>query len=116
MVQGTGGLRERVAFEKRVASSDDYGNPIAGDFVFEFETWARIRPLIGGEAVLAARLGGEQPVVITVHYSDQTKTITTDWRARDARLGTLYNIRSVANNDERKAYLDITAASGQATG
>jgi SPP1 family predicted phage head-tail adaptor len=114
-LQAIGAMRDRVAFDKRSAVADDLGNE-SGEWTEQLVVSARIRPLVAGEAIQAARLQGQQPVVITIHYSDATQDITPDWRARDARTGLLYNIRSVANNDERKAYLDVTAIAGQATG
>lgn len=108
-------MRERIAFDRRVTVADDLGNE-QGSWAQQLVTWARVRPLVGGETVQGARLQGEQPVVISIHSSADAAAITPDWRARDARTGTLYNIRSVANNDERGAYLDITAIAGQAAG
>lgn len=102
-----------MAFDKRITATDDYGNE-NGAWDEQLVVWARVRPLIGGENVQAARLAGTQPVVITVHSSSQTRQIEPEWRGRNARTGTIYNIRSIANNDEQNAYLDITATAGQA--
>jgi len=115
MLQLIGQMRERVAFDKRVPVADELGNE-QGDWTEQLVVWARIRPLVGGETVQGARLGGEQPVVISIHSSADAKEIRPDWRARDARTGTLYNIRTVTNTDERGAYIDITATAGQAIG
>lgn len=111
-----GELRERVAFDRRDVVDDGYGNTVSGDWREQFVVWARIRPLKGGEGVQAARLAGSQPVVIRVRLSSSTKQISADWRARDARMGTLFNITSMANMDEKGAYLDILATSGVAVG
>lgn len=110
-----GQLRERLIFDKRPIQTDDgYGN-VEGEFVEQFECWARVRPLKGGEQVLSARLTGTQPVIITVRRSSQTALIKSDWRARDARTGTVYAITSPASNmDEKKQYLDIMATTGAA--
>lgn len=112
-------LRERVAFELRLAPSrDDYGNTVTGEWREQFAVAARIKPNlgIGSESIQAARLGGSQPVIIRVRQSRDTARVTPDWRVRDARKGTLYNIRSIANLDERGAYLDLLCVSGEATG
>jgi head-tail adaptor len=113
-----GELRESVAFDARNIMSDGYGNEITGDFAQQFVVPARIWPQkgTGNEAIAAARLTGQQPMVIRVRMSAQTSQITTAWRARDTRRGTIYNIRSMANMDERNAYLDILAQSGEASG
>lgn len=112
-------LRERLAFDVRVdltagsPPSDDYGN-VEGDFVEQFSVAARIKPLRGGEDVLASRLSGVQPVVFQVRVSANTRRITTAWRARDVRRGTHYNINSITNMDERNEFFDILATSGVA--
>jgi SPP1 family predicted phage head-tail adaptor len=111
-----GELRGRIAFDRRAVVDDSYGNTVAGDWQEQFVVWARIQPLKGGEGVQAARLAGSQPVVIRVRLSSSTRQIGADWRARDARKGTLFNITSMANMDEKNAYLDVLATSGVAVG
>ncbi|WP_336801474.1 phage head closure protein [Kaistia sp. MMO-174] len=111
-----GELRERVAFDRRDAVDDGYGNTVAGDWREQFVVWARIQPLKGGEGVQAARLAGSQPVVIRVRLSSSTREIRVDWRARDVRNGMPFNITSMANMDEKGAYLDVLATSGVAIG
>lgn len=113
-----GELREMMAFDKRAIIQDDYGNDVVGDFAEQFRVPARVKPMvgIGSEQVQAARLSGTQPVIIRVRQTSQTSLIGTDWQARDARKGTLYNIRSSANLDEHGIYLDILATAGEATG
>lgn len=112
---GAGELRERVAFDRRAAADDGYGNQVSS-WEEQFVVWARVQPLKGGEGVQAARLAGTQPVIIRVRQSSNTIQITSDWRARDARKGTLFNITSMANMDEKGAYLDVLATSGGAVG
>jgi len=115
-----GELRQRLAFEARADLSvnsppgDGYGN-MDGDWVVQCTVAAQVKPLKGGEDVMASRLAGRQPVVIRVRVSAATSLITTDWRARDTRAGTLYNITAIANMDERKRYFDILATAGVAT-
>jgi SPP1 family predicted phage head-tail adaptor len=108
-----GELREKITFAERAAVSDG-GGGVEGDFSDQFTVAARIRPLKGGEEVLASRLQGTQPVIITVRYSLDTSQIAPDWRATDARKGTVYAIKSIMNTDERRRYLDILATAGVA--
>lgn len=109
-----GDLRHRIAFEKRETVADDYGNE-EGDFSEQFTVAAAVQAKFGGEAVTAARLTGQQPVTITVRQSSNTRQVTTDWRARDARSGTIYNIRSIADPDDGRAWLEMLCQSGAAT-
>lgn len=109
-----GTLRERVTLQKRsVQANDGYGNTLS-DFADQFSVDARIAPLKGGETVLAARLTGTQPVVVTVRRSSSTVLIDTDWRLVDARAGTIYNIRAVTP-DEKKRHIDLLCEAGVAS-
>lgn len=112
-----GTFRERVAFEQRPdPTEDDLGNEVTGDFAQQFQRSARIQPSkgFGNETVQAARLTGTQPMIIRVHFDSETRTVTSSWRIRDVRSGTVYNIRSFANMDECGKYLDFLCVSGEA--
>jgi head-tail adaptor len=110
-----GELRERVAFQAREFVDDGMGNPQSGEFSDVHECAARIMPKLGSEAVLAARLQGTQPMLITVRKCAALDRIGTDWRVRDVRSAIVYNIRSFSNPDEQRKYLEILAVSGEAT-
>lgn len=110
-----GELRERLRFEVRPKRLDDsYGN-VEGPWQIEFVAYARVLPLKGSEPVIAARLAGVQPAVITVRSSKASREVTPSWRAVDVRTGTIWNIRSSANFDERNRYLTFMAESGVPT-
>ena len=111
---GAGQLRERITFERRAEADDGYGNPIAGGWTAQLTVAARVLPLRGTEAVTAARLEGRQPVVITVRASGQARAIGADWRAVDARRGTIYAITAPPALTEDGAFLDILATTGEA--
>lgn len=105
-----------MAFDAREETDDDAGNYVGEWRERIAPVAARIQPLKGGEQVIAARLTGVQPVVIRIRYSVATAAIDTSWRARNARTGAVYNIRSIANMDERRAYLDLLCEAGVADG
>lgn len=113
---GAGALSEVVAFQVRSEADDGYGNPVTGDFATQFTEPARLRPLKGSEPVLAQRLVGVQPYVLTVRSSVRTRRVGVDWRAVNSRTGTTYNITAIVNPDERGAYLEMLVTSGVATG
>lgn len=109
-----GELREKITFAERALVSDSHGNN-EGDFEDQFTVSARIRPRLGGEEVMAARLAGKTLATITVRYSTDTKRITSDWRATDARTGDVWNIRTPPINvDEKKKYLEMLCEKGVA--
>lgn len=106
-------LQDRVAFDKRVTIEDEYGATI-GDFEEQFVVAASFQYLKGGESVLAARLTGTQPVIIRVRSSSDTVQIATDWRARNARDDTVYNIKSIMPAPINGDFLDVLATAGEA--
>lgn len=110
-MQPAGELRDRVTFEERIIESDEMGGT-QGTFSEQFTIAARIRYRFGGEQVMAARLAGRQPAIITVRQSSDTLRITTDWRARDIRTGDIFNVRSVADPDGKRHDLDLLCEKG----
>lgn len=107
-----GELRNAIAFESQESEDGDYGT-IGGSWCEQFTRSARIRYLRGSEPVLAQRLVGVQPAVITVRSDSETRCVTSSWRLRDARTGTLFNIRSVTP-DEKRQYIDYLVDAGVA--
>ena len=111
---GAGALSEIVAFESRAVIDDGYGNEVSGEWTERFRANARIQPIKGGDAIIADRLQGTQPVVIRVRYEPQTIGANTDWQIRDLRAGVIYQIKSSANMDEKRRYIEFLAVSGVA--
>ena len=112
MAENAGQLRETVAFDERILVDDGYGN-MEGDFVEQFQCRAGFTFLRGGEAVIASRLEGRQPMVARVRESSQTRQIEPDWRLRDLRTGASYAVRSVAPTPDRQ-WIDVAAEGGVA--
>lgn len=108
-------MRERVAFEARSAVDDGAGNTQSGPFEVLYECAARIMPKLGGEAVLAGRLSGTQPMLITVRGCTALAAIATEWRCRDLRKGTIYAIKSFNNPDEQGEFIEILGVAGEAS-
>lgn len=110
----SGALRERLLFQSLHSVSDGYGNETEG-WDDEKAVWAEIKPLRGGEQVLAQRLSGVQPVVIRVRSSAFTRSIQPDWRAVNVNVGTVYQVKAPpADMDGKRTYLDILAEQGVA--
>lgn len=124
--RGSGQLYERVAFDQRVSQPDGYGNE-QEQFVEQFERRAGFTFLRGGEAVIASRLEGRQPIVVRVRRDSDTLKIQPDWQMRNARDGgwqgtapdqywdgPVYAVRSIAPTEDRQ-FLDIMVESGVAS-
>lgn len=108
-----GRLNESFRFEKRAAPvADGFGN-FEGAWIAQFTVPARRQVLRGGETVMAARLSGTAPAVLTLRASNQARAIATDWRAVDARSGDVWNIRSITPTENRM-YLDLLVEKGVA--
>ena len=78
--------RDRLTFQSRGAGSDGMGGEGAyGPYEERFTRSVHLHPLRGSEAVMADRLSGRQPYIVTIRNSAATRQITTDWQAVDAR-------------------------------
>lgn len=110
MTGQAGKLRKRIEFQVRGDVDDGYGNVISGPFETKFETSASFKFLRGGETVMAARLTGKQTSIITVRQSVDLRSIDTSWRIKSGDV--LWNIRTIADPDDRGAWFEILAESG----
>lgn len=108
-----GKLSDRVAFDAPQVLQNGQGGTYQG-WAEQHACWANLRFLRGGETALQGRLAGRQPVVITIRACAAARTITPEWRMRNTRTGTIYNLRSIIPTDDRM-YLELTAESGVAT-
>lgn len=106
-----GAKRTRLSFQKRASAADTLGNK-EGDFVQQFELSGKVIALRGSEPVIADRLQGIQPVVITVWKCSKSDLVTTGWRAVDQVTGVSYNIRTVADMRGDGRELDMMAEAG----
>lgn len=113
---GAGDLRERVHLQRRTFADDGFGNTVAGDFETVFTCAAHYKPLRGTEAVQAQRLAGQQPYVVTIRQSSQSRNVLTDWQMVDARNpARVMSIAAISDPDGRRAWLEILATEGEAT-
>lgn len=104
---GAGQLYERMAFDERQPLDDGYGNTIAGDWVEQFQSRVEFIPLKGGsEVVMQARLESHPSIIVRIRKSSLSLRVKEDWQARDVRRGTIYNVRSIVNDNSR-ALIDI---------
>lgn len=111
-----GQLNRTISVERRSSGADGYGNTVSQWESLLTGEPAQIKPLKEGESVIAARLQGTGLSEIRVRYSDRTAEIKTDDRIVNSGDGRIYNIRSVANNDQRGRYLTILCEFGVADG
>jgi head-tail adaptor len=108
-----GNLRLRLEFQERASVSDGHGNE-QGDWQARYECAAERIMLRGGEQVMASRLEGRQPAVMTIRANSQARRITTDWRARDIRSEEIWAIRSISPSQKRD-FIELLVEKGVAT-
>lgn len=109
----SGAMVELVAFDEPTESPNGQGGTIGG-WIERYAARATYRYLRGGETVMQARLAGQQTIVVKIRSAAAARDITPEWRMRDVRRNTEYNIRSIAPSDDR-LYLELTCQSGVAT-
>jgi len=103
---GAGQLKDRISFSQR---EPDANGVRLGDWGEPLTVWAQLTWLRGGEGVLAQRLAGRQPVVITVREFAATRAIDNSWRAVNAHdLAQVFDIKSAASSREA-GFIDILA-------
>lgn len=112
---GAGQMVELVAFDKRQAVDDGYGNVVSGDWQEQFRHRAKFVYLRGSEAVMAGRLESRESMIMQVRKCSQTLQIDADWQARDVRRGTAFNVRTV-EEDKSRSLIDLLVEQGVATG
>lgn len=103
-------LYERFRFDAPTADPDGFGGVVEG-WTEGPEVRANLKNLRGSETVIAARLQGVQPVVITIRASNATELIETSWRAVNVRTDDIYAIRSIVRSDDRR-WMELTAERG----
>lgn len=110
-----GELRDRVHFQRRGVTDDGFGNELpSGSFETQFTAWAKLRPLRGTETVMASRMEGRQPHVMTIRQSLDARQITTAWQAVDARDGNrVFAVTAPpVDPDGKRAFFEILVVEG----
>ena len=103
-----GKLTEAVAFDQPTGSADAFGG--------ETEAWTETHACRaqwtygkGDESVQAARQAGRSAYKVKVRSCAATRALTTDYRMRDTRRGTVWNITEVdAITDRAWVYIVVT--------
>ena len=116
-VRGAHMLRERVLCQSKEPATDEFGVPVpgGGQFKTRFSVRAGLKPRNGGEVVLAGRLEGVQPYILTVRQDQYTRQITTSWRLVDANdPKRIFAIRSLADPDNKRQWLELLVSTGDA--
>ena len=115
MQQRIGQFREKVRIDRPSNVSDGMGGTVPSWTTIAAGLPARITPTKGGEDVRAQRLSGISTFDVWVRYSTALATVDSACRVVDERSGRTFNIRFVANFDERDRFLTMTVEAGGLT-
>jgi head-tail adaptor len=115
-VPAAGTLDQRFRFDRRIANAGDGAGNFEEGWAPDFgPVWTKRQYLHGSETVQAARLAGQQPVLLTIRMSSQSRAVSTSHRAVNERTGEIYNITAV-NPTADRAFIELLATSGVAAG
>lgn len=114
-----GRLDRRLAFFRRQEIQNGAGGT-RGDWVYQFTMAANVKPMRGGESVLAARLEARGPAIVTVRTCANTRQLTAEWKAVDTRSSREYAVRETPRHPvdkegrEDRAFLEMLVEAGVA--
>jgi SPP1 family predicted phage head-tail adaptor len=106
-----GKLRHNVTFNSQRADTDEYGN-VTGAFAFLFTTRGNVRETTGKERVAAGSVENNRTATIRIRGSAQARGLTEADQA--VARGEVWNIRGIANADDKGTMLDLLVESGGA--
>lgn len=112
-----GRLDRRLAFYRRENVDDGAGNTV-GEWAYQFTMAANVKPMRGGESVLAARLEARGPAIVTVRNCADTRQLTADWKTVDTRTSKEYAVREAPRHPvdksgfEDRALLEMLVEAG----
>lgn len=101
-----GDLTKRATLQEPQEATDADGQ-VVQSYLAQGTVWANLRPLRGGEAVLAARLESRSPAIITVRASSLSRRVTSEWRA--VIDGKTYHVREDPRETQDRAFLEFLA-------
>lgn len=105
-------LRYIVSFQRLDTTADVYGNVSSGGWSEVFETRGDLRETRGRERVEAGALQAPMSAILMVRSDTLTRGVTeSDSAVID---GVRWNIRSIANPDQRSRWLEMTVERGVA--
>lgn len=104
-----GDLTQLAHFQRPEKGRDADGNAILS-YPEAFSAWVHLRPLRGGESVMAARMESKAPAIVTVRASVQSRPVTSEWRVLIG--GRVYECREDPRETQDRAMFEILVESG----
>ena len=110
-----GALRDRVHFQMRGTTGDGWGNTVPGNaFTTQFTTDVNLTARLGGETVVAARMQGAQPYILTARWAENTIKVSVGWQLVDVKDATrIFNVVSPpVDPDGKRQWIEMLVTSG----
>lgn len=104
-----GDLTKRASFRRPIEARDTNGNPIQG-YPEAFKAWVNLKPLRGGESVMASRMQSRAPAIVTFRSSSQAREVTSDWQV--VIDGRIYEAKEDPRETQDRAYLEMLVEAG----
>lgn len=104
-----GDLTKRAQFQRPEKGRDEDGNQIIA-YPVVFEAWANLRPLRGGESVMASRMQSKTPAIVTFRTSTQARAVTSEWRV--VIDGRTYEAKEDPRETQNRAWLEMLVEAG----
>jgi hypothetical protein len=113
----TSDFKFKFRFDKQIATSDP-----AGGSTYAWSTSANgsitrlcaVQPRMGGEAVTAQRLAGQQPILLFAFSDSGTRTIDTTWRAVEISTSRTYALKTAEDMEREGTLITFLAIAGAA--
>lgn len=106
-----GKLRHRVQFLRQPFEGDGHGN-VEGEFAPLFTVWGNVRETTGKERVAAGAVENVRTATIRIRVSSEVRGLTEADQA--IARGETWNIRGIANADDKDEMLDLLVEAGVA--
>jgi head-tail adaptor len=107
-------LRDKLYLQSRSLVDDGFGNLVpGGEFETQHEVFANLKPLRGTESVMASRLAGTQPYIITMRASSETRQVNVAWRIVDKNNPDRIFAISAPPTEPERGWLEILATEGE---
>lgn len=100
-----GQLNKRVAFFSPVETLRSPTGGSKAGWNEEFSAWASVRFLRGGEQVMASRMQGKRPAIITVRKRSEVEQVSLDWTVQFD--GLTYQVRELPKPVDGTALVEL---------
>ena len=104
-----GMLSKRATFQRPHKAKDADGKVIP-TYPDAFTAWVNLKPLRGGESVMASRIQSRAPAVVTFRTSTQAREVTSEWRV--VIDGRIYEAKEDPRETQDRAMFEMLVEGG----